>query len=152
VPEALQSQNSQTLALLAFSLAVSLSTGAVGQHMLSDGPCAALVATSDLSRCWWRASLKADRELAAKVRHIAEVLSPSERKQLYAAQSLWNSYRKADCEAERGLYGAGTAGPVTYYACLEALAWERVVDLQLTYRMRIDKFGKVMQRGKAEHQ
>lgn len=108
------------------------------QHMNEpDSPCGNIGVTVDLAACLEKARASSDRELNALYANLRKRLDPDEAKQLVAAQRLWIQYRDANCEAERNLYGSGTASGPAYLACLEAMTRQRTNDLRVTYRVRL---------------
>ena len=119
---------------------------AMAQHMnASDAPCRGIVVTAELGQCFAQAGKKADGELNEVYGKIIKYFDSENRKEdrdaLQKAEQLWIGYRDANCAAARGLYGQGTAGPVTYLACLEAETRHRIEDLRKGYGWLLEKSG-----------
>jgi uncharacterized protein YecT (DUF1311 family) len=56
---------------------------------------------------------------------------------LAKAQQLWTEYREANCSAERALYQGGSAAPVVYVACMDAMTRARTEELRQTYAVKL---------------
>lgn len=104
-----------------------------------DSPCAGVVVTSDLVACLLKAQASSDSEMNSLYDKVRERLDMGEREQLASTQRLWKQYRDANCSAERSLYEPGTAFRTAYIACMEAMARERVREMQITYAVRLKK-------------
>jgi uncharacterized protein YecT (DUF1311 family) len=102
-----------------------------------DSPCADIVVTADLANCLARARDAADAQLNAMYKGVRGKLDAAEVQQLVTAQRLWIQYRDANCNAERDLYGGGTATGPAYLACLEAMTRARTKELRVTYAVRL---------------
>jgi uncharacterized protein YecT (DUF1311 family) len=105
------------------------------------GPCEEAISTADMSVCFESAYLTADRELNNFYMRIQDVLLPDEQAALKEAERLWLQYRDATCNAERALYGGGSGGAPTYFACLAAETKARLSALQRAYGFVLDKRG-----------
>jgi uncharacterized protein YecT (DUF1311 family) len=111
------------------------------QHMnAKDSPCQAVGTGADETKCFIDEAHRADMELNLQYNRIRQVLGPAEQRQLQAAQRLWIQFRDANCTAERDLYGGGSAGPMTYQACLAADTRQRTAELGVMYGWRLEKF------------
>lgn len=102
-----------------------------------DSPCAGIVGTSDLASCLWKAKASSEAVMKTQYDAIIKLLEETEVKQLVKSQELWLKYREANCSAERSLYGAGTAAPPAYLACVEAMTRQRTKELKVTYAVRL---------------
>jgi uncharacterized protein YecT (DUF1311 family) len=124
-----------------FSLIAALSISSIplfAQHMNEkDSPCADVVVTVDLARCLSKARDLADAELNALYKRIQATLDATEIQGLITAERLWIQYRDANCIAERGLYGSGTASGPAHLASLEAMTRKRTKELAITYAVRL---------------
>jgi uncharacterized protein YecT (DUF1311 family) len=110
----------------------------LAQHMNEkDSPCAGVGVTVDLVNCFAKARDAADAQLNAVYKSVQGKLDAAEVQQLAAAQRLWIQYRDANCDAERDLYGGGTATGPAYLACLEAMTRARTKQLRVTYAVRL---------------
>jgi uncharacterized protein YecT (DUF1311 family) len=124
--------------LLSFLLATT--PRSFSQHMnLPDSPCANVVSTSDSVERLSKARVSSEAKLDSLYREIQSKLEADEAKSLLATEKLWIQYRDANCEAERNLYGIGTAAGPAYIACLEAMTRERTRELRITYAVRLKK-------------
>jgi uncharacterized protein YecT (DUF1311 family) len=81
-------------------------------------------------------------ELTLLYNKIRQILSPTEQRQLQAAQRLGIKFRDANCAAERDLYGVGSAARMAYEACLGADTRQRTAELNVIYGWRLEKFVK----------
>jgi uncharacterized protein YecT (DUF1311 family) len=121
-----------------FLTAVLLTVPAYGQHMNEKAsPCANVVATAELSNCFFGARLTADVKLESVYKKIRSRLGADDATSLTKTQRLWFRYRDANCSAERNLYEGGTAKAPVYYACLESMTRGRTRELQVTYAVRL---------------
>jgi uncharacterized protein YecT (DUF1311 family) len=108
------------------------------QHLNEpNSPCVYVVSTSDSIDCLSRARVSSDAELNSVYQEIRKRLEGDDTKRLIATEGLWIKYRDANCEAERALYGLGTAAGPAYLACLEVMTRERTKELRITYRVRL---------------
>ena len=105
------------------------------------GPCEEAVSTADMSLCFEEAYRTADRELNTLYLRIQEALLPDEQAALKEAERIWVQYRDATCDAEKALYGGGSGGPPTYFACLAAETKTRLSSLHRSYGFRLDNDG-----------
>jgi len=129
-----------TLLLVSAALLGSSHNWAIAQHMNVPGlSCNKPSSTADEASCFSRASESADRELNGVYARARSVLNPEERNELLEALRAWLKYRDLTCTAEYHLYGGGTGGPVTRFACLSAVTQERVATLKTTYEWRFEK-------------
>lgn len=75
---------------------------ASAQHMnAKDAPCRTAGSGAEETRCFIEEAQRADRELNLLYNKIRRILSPTEQRQLLAAQRLWIRFRDANCAAER---------------------------------------------------
>jgi uncharacterized protein YecT (DUF1311 family) len=113
---------------------------AVAQHMNVPGvPCNRPFTTAEEASCFAKAAETSDRELNQVYARVRSVLSLEERNELQGAQRAWLKYRDLTCTAEYHLYGGGTGGPVTRFACLSAITQDRVNTLKVSYGWRLEK-------------
>jgi uncharacterized protein YecT (DUF1311 family) len=125
-----------TLILLAAVLTAKVPVRA--QHMNEkDSPCSTAVMTVELRSCFAKARDVADSGLNAAYKEIRAKLDGEDATRLNLAQRLWIQYRDANCTAERELYAGGTAAPVVYLACLEAMTRARKKELLATYAVTL---------------
>ena len=102
-----------------------------------DSPCSTSVTTVDLRSCFAKAKDAADAQLNAAYQEIRGRLDSADELRLVAAQRFWIQYRDANCTAGRELYAGGTAAPVVYLACLEAMTRARTKELAVTYAVKL---------------
>jgi len=131
--------------LLSFSILVFASPS-IAQRMNAKGaPCQKPAAASDTAQCFVSAAKKADDELSRIYDAIQSFLRSEKRTEdgeaLQKAQRSWAAYRDANCRAARGLYGTGTGGFLSYWACMEANTKQRTEDLKVGYGWLLAKFG-----------
>jgi len=109
-----------------------------GQHMNEkDSPCPNAVTTLDMGQCFSKAKASSDEKLTALYEKLLRKLNGDDADRLTKAQRLWAEYREANCSAERALYQGGSAAPVVYVACLDAMTRARTEELQQTYAVRL---------------
>jgi uncharacterized protein YecT (DUF1311 family) len=115
------------------------------QHMnATDAPCHGPASNAEMTACFVSASKVAAEHLNKIYDRIREVLSANEQKDLLGTQRLWLKFRDANCSAERNLYAGGSAAPMVYVACVEAVTRQRTSDLKAMYGWRLEKFGKAI--------
>lgn len=108
------------------------------QHMNEkDSPCPKAATTLDMAQCFSKAKASADENLTAIYKRVLSKLEGDDAKRLIKVQKLWAEYRDANCSAERALYQGGSAAPIVYLACLDAMTRARIGDLQQTYVVRL---------------
>jgi uncharacterized protein YecT (DUF1311 family) len=108
------------------------------QHMNEkDSPCPNAVTTLDMARCFSKAKASSDEKLTALYKKVLSKLDGDDAERLKNAQRLWAEYREANCSSERALYQGGSAAPVVYVACLDAMTRARTRELQMTYAVRL---------------
>jgi uncharacterized protein YecT (DUF1311 family) len=100
-------------------------------------PCPNAVTTLDMAQCFSKAKASSDQQLAALYEKVLSKLGGDDADRLTTAQRLWAEYRDANCSAERALYQGGSAAPVVYVACLDAMTRARAKELQQTYAVRL---------------
>lgn len=107
-----------------------------------SAPCNKPSTTVDEYNCFARSYKEADANLNNYYSQVVNVLHarPSDLARLRTAELAWIKFRDADCAAEKGLYGNGTGGPVTYMACMTAQTRTRTKDLHTIYGWLIEKF------------
>ncbi|MDE3199795.1 MAG: DUF1311 domain-containing protein [Acidobacteriota bacterium] len=127
------------LPLAAAFILISPCTESLAQHMNAPVPCNQPTTTSEEAACFANDLNTADKEMNRLYAQARTVLDPGEKNDLLQAQRAWLKYRDLTCTAEFNLYGGGTGGPVTKYACLAALTHERVATLKTTYGWRLEK-------------
>ena len=109
-----------------------------GQHMNEkDSPCPNAVTTLDMAQCFSKAKTSSDETLAALYKKVLSKLDGDDADRLTKVQRLWGDYREANCSAERALYQGGSAAPVVYLACLDAMTRARIRELRETYAVRL---------------
>jgi uncharacterized protein YecT (DUF1311 family) len=75
--------------------------------------------------------LKAATDQLKRARaELFEVLEPRPRLKLRAAERLWLSYRKSNCEAEASVYEGGTIQPLIRLRCMARVTRERAAELK----------------------
>ncbi len=115
-----------------------LSSRGFAQHMNDkQSPCRGTVATADMARCFSKAKDSSDARLNSVYQRILKRLDPEDAERLKKTERLWMQYRDENCSAERELYRGGSAAPVVYLACLEAMTRARAAELQETYAVRL---------------
>ena len=67
----------------------------------------------------------AEADLAALVDSIQVYLGDPSTAMLRSAGSLWEEYRRAECESLRAVFDPGTLGPVAQLACLVEVTDDR---------------------------
>ena len=102
-----------------------------------DSPCPNAVTTLDMGQCFSKAKASSDEKLTALYEKLLRKLNGDDADRLTKAQRLWAEYREANCSAERALYQGGSAAPVVYVACLDAMTRARTEELQQTYAVRL---------------
>jgi uncharacterized protein YecT (DUF1311 family) len=108
------------------------------QHMNEqDSPCPNAVTTLDMAQCFSKAKASSDEKLAALYKKVLSKLDGDDADRLAKAQGLWTEYREANCSAEHALYKGGSAAPVVYVACMDAMTRARTNELQQTYAVRL---------------
>lgn len=108
------------------------------QHMNEkDSPCPNAVTTLDMARCFSEARGASDGKLTALYHKLLSKVNSGDADRLTKVQGLWAAYREANCSAERALYQGGSAAPVVYVACLDAMTRARTEELQQTYAMKL---------------
>jgi uncharacterized protein YecT (DUF1311 family) len=108
------------------------------QHMNEkDSPCPNAVTTLDMAQCFSKAKASSDEKLTALYEKVLSKLDGDDAERLTKVQGLWTAYREANCSAERALYQGGSAAPVVYVACLDAMTRARIEELQETYAVRL---------------
>ncbi len=108
------------------------------QHMNEkDSPCPNAVTTLDMAQCFSKAKASSDEKLTALYKRVLSKLDGDDADRLVNVQRVWAEYREANCSAERVLYQGGSAAPVVYVACMEALTKARTEELQQTYVVRL---------------
>jgi uncharacterized protein YecT (DUF1311 family) len=136
-------RQSKPVGFLVLAGCLFLNGNSLAQHMnAADAPCRDAGSNAEETQCFVTASHTADKQLNETYARVRQVLSPDEQEQLQEAQRLWLKFRDANCTAERSLYGAATAAPMVYAACLEANARQRIKELNTIYGWRVQKFGK----------
>lgn len=121
---------------------LAFSPFSMGQHMnAKDAPCQGPGSNAEETQCFISASNNADTEMNQMYNRVRKVLGAEEQEELQVAQRLWLQFRDANCAAERGLYGRGTAAPMVYAACFEADTRQRTAELNTIYGWRLIKFG-----------
>lgn len=97
-------------------------------------PCQGEGSNAETGSCFFKAAKAADENLNKTYNQMQNQFKADKRTEdaeaLRMAQRAWISFRDANCAAEQGLYGAGTGGPVTYWACMEANTRQRTEDLK----------------------
>jgi uncharacterized protein YecT (DUF1311 family) len=105
----------------------------VGASAQTPDPCQRIEAQAELSKCWGDAANRAEarsREAYQKVvawlgkRDQADVV-----KMVEEAQSRWEDYRDAQCEAAAGVYDGGSIAPMAEAQCKARLAEQRAREL-----------------------
>jgi uncharacterized protein YecT (DUF1311 family) len=119
---------------------------AMAQHMNAAGtPCEQPASEAETARCFMNAAKQADEKLNRTFSEIERFFGSQHRSHdqeaLRRAQRLWTRFREANCDAARGLYSNGTAGPVNYWACMESETRQRATDLTTGYGWLLEKFG-----------
>jgi uncharacterized protein YecT (DUF1311 family) len=111
---------------------------ALAQHMNEkDSPCADVVVTVELANCLANARDAAEAKLTVAYKQLRAKLDAADEQRLVATQRLWIQYRDANCAAERDLYDGGTAASPAYLACLEAMTRARMMELVVTYAVKV---------------
>jgi uncharacterized protein YecT (DUF1311 family) len=124
--------------LLLTLFAVITSIRCHAQHMNEkDSPCPNAVTTLDMAQCFSKAKASSDEKLTALYEKVLSKLNGDDAERLTKVQRLWAEYREANCSAERALYQGGSAAPVVYVACLDAMTRARTEELQQTYAVRL---------------
>ena len=108
------------------------------QHMNeNDSPCPNAVTTLDMAQCFSKARASSDEKLSALYKKVLSKSEGDDADRLTKVQGLWTEYREANCSAERALYQGGSAAPVVYAACMDAMTRARTKELQQTYAVRL---------------
>jgi uncharacterized protein YecT (DUF1311 family) len=124
--------------LLLLLLAMVIPIHCHAQHMNEkDSPCPNAATTLDMAQCFSKAKASSDEKLAALYKKVLIKLDGDDADRLAKAQRLWTEYREANCSAERALYQGGSAAPVVYLACMDAMTSARTGELQQTYAVRL---------------
>lgn len=129
-----------TVSIFAFAFMVG-ATSASAQHMNEpNAPCRNVGSGAETTNCFAAAQKAADNNLNRTYGKIRKVLEGAELDRLQQSQRAWLTYRDGFCESEYDLYGGGTGGPTTRFACLEALRRHHEEDLKAAYGWRVAKF------------
>ena len=113
-------------------------TSSLGQHMNEKAShCPNAVTTRDMAECFSKAKDSSDAKLVAVYSELLHKLDRDDAGRLTDVQRVWGQYRDANCSAERALYQGGTAAPVVYLACLNAMTRGRTRELRQTYAVRL---------------
>jgi uncharacterized protein YecT (DUF1311 family) len=108
------------------------------QHMNEkDSPCPNVVTTLDMAQCFSKAKASSDEKLTVLYEKVLSKLSGDDAERLTKVQKLSAEYHEANCSAERALYQGGSAAPVVYIACLDAMTRARTEELLQTYAVRL---------------
>jgi uncharacterized protein YecT (DUF1311 family) len=102
-----------------------------------DSPRPNAVTTLDMAQCFSKAKASSDGELTALYNKVLSKLEGDDADRLTKVEQLWNEYREANCSAERALYQGGSAAPVVYLACSDAMTRTRITELRQTYAVRL---------------
>lgn len=92
--------------------------------------------TDNGSACLWNIYKQVDNDLNSVYRSAMKSAADYSRKDaqnLRNAQLKWIAYRDAHCDAEFGLWGNGTGGPIVHTICLTELTRTRIALLRSTY-------------------
>jgi uncharacterized protein YecT (DUF1311 family) len=115
----------------------------IAQHMnAADAPCGKASANAAETSCFVTAATAADRDLNHVYKVIVTTVQGDDLLNLKRAQRLWIQFRNSNCSAERALYSGGSAAPMVYYSCLEAVTRHRTVELKTMYGWRVEKAGR----------
>lgn len=102
-----------------------------------DSPCPNAVTTLDMAQCFSKAKASSDEELAAVYKKLLSKLDGDDVYRVAKVQQLWTEYREANRSAGRALYQGGSAAPIVYLACVDAMTRARTVELRQTYAVRL---------------
>jgi uncharacterized protein YecT (DUF1311 family) len=97
------------------------------------GVCDKATTQSDMETCYRRALVSADAELKQVYEHYHSLQEDEGSDLLARSQAAWEKFRKADCEAIAGTYGAGSYGPTSFVSCMYFSSKTRIVELKHTY-------------------
>lgn len=108
---------------------VPAATGAGAQT--EEDPCAPEAQRSpQLMACAERHFKEAAKELKRVRAELYKDLEPRSRVKLRAAERLWLSYQKSNCDAEASIYEGGTIQPLIQLRCMTRLTQERTGELK----------------------
>jgi uncharacterized protein YecT (DUF1311 family) len=82
------------------------------------------------TQCFLNQAQCADTELNTTFAAIRKVLSIADQEALRTAQWLWLRFSEANCDAERDLYGGGSAGPMVCAACIAGDTRQRTAEMK----------------------
>ena len=95
-----------------------------------EDPCAPEAQRSpQLMACAERKFKEAAAELKRARAELYEDLEPRSRVKLRAAERLWLSYRKSNCDTEASIYEGGTIQPLIQLQCMARVTLERAGEL-----------------------
>ena len=83
-----------------------------------------------LMACAERKFKEASAELKRARAELYEDLEPRSRVKLRAAERLWLSYRKSNCDTEASIYEGGTIQPLIQLQCMARVTLERAGELR----------------------
>ncbi len=105
------------------------SLAALGQTQ--EDPCDPEAQRSpQLMACAERKFKEATAELKRVRAELYEDLEPRSRVKLRAAERLWLSYRKSNCDTEASIYEGGTIQPLIELRCMARVTLERAGELR----------------------
>ena len=126
--------------LLVVMYVLCLGKNCGAQHMNApDSPCQNMSSASDETACFVRVAVAKDKELNRIYGVVLTVVSGEETRKLDASQRLWIRFLAVTCRAEQELYRGGSAAPMVYFACLEAVTRNRSAELKTMYGWRVEK-------------
>lgn len=100
-----------------------------------EDPCAPEAQRSpQLMECAERKFKEATAELKRARAELYEDLEPRSRVKLRAAERLWLSYRKSNCDTEASIYEGGTIQPLIQLQCMARVTLERAAELRAQFQ------------------
>jgi uncharacterized protein YecT (DUF1311 family) len=121
----------KTVVILLFLVSAAASAHAQAE----EDPCAPEAQRSpQLLACAERKLKEATAELKLARAQLYEDLEPRSRVKLRAAERLWLSYRKSNCDTEASIYEGGTIQPLIQLQCMGRVTLERAAELRAQFQ------------------
>jgi uncharacterized protein YecT (DUF1311 family) len=99
--------------------------------------CESATTTRDMATCLQEKLAENEKQLDQLEEKVQSVLEPDERILYEQAQLAWESFRLANCNSARSLFGGGTMAPIAFLQCKVGMTERRLQDVQRTYETRL---------------
>ena len=122
---------------LALKLAFSCSFAAIAVGQTVDASCSGTTyaVTECLSRIYTTVDTQLDQVYGKALAATGKSYTAADLNNLREAERIWILYKTAACNAEYGLWGGGSGGPVAHLSCLIRLTRQRTDDLTNVYHL-----------------